>query len=630
MTAGRLRVVLGGAGLLLAVVAPVAAPSTTLLPAPQGAAGIALAGAALAAAFGLGFVRPLWSLYVLVALVVLEGAVRKWVVNDITVFLLKDFLALGIYAAVLPRLSRAAWQRPWWLVAPIVGILALAILSAPRSDSLPQVVIGLRAYAIYLPLLWVAPQLLSTRRRAYALVGLTLGLGAVESVLAVAQALSGAGVLNKLVSGAVAGLVTFHGEAFIRPSGTFMQVGALSAFLFFGAIVAFTLILAHRRGVWLWVALGSVALLSWGVVYTSARSLLGSILLAFAATVLALLWRRRFFSVAAVPASFVLGFVFLVSVVPAVRDGANGVAQWWERRGYEQISVTDQTGGTVTLRVDPDRRAELEAALQNAATVPPPAATVPPPAATVPPPAATVPPRETGPLQIAAVDENGNDVVVSVAAGPTGEGPRVVLSMKIKTVKGIDESGKVIDVAVASDGSAAKAGDFLGRAADFSAAGGEVGIWGSRVKPQLDLIRAQRLVGHGTGTMTLGSGYADAGPTVLQGEGMYSKTAWELGLAGLAAFVWLTVALAVASVLGYLRSDGWRRMVAAMAGAATLIMPLWYFFTFALDFPVVGILVYILAGCATAYAQSRRSGPSRASATSEPSPASFPRSAGSN
>jgi hypothetical protein len=155
-----------------------------------------------------------------------------------------------------------------------------------------------------------------------------------------------------------------------------------------------------------------------------------------------------------------------------------------------------------------------------------------------------------------------------------------------------------------SDRDAAPGGGFLRRAADFNKAGGEVGLWSDRVKPQFELISKQRLVGRGTGTMTLGSGYGagGSGKSILQGEGMYTKTAWELGLFGLAAFVWFALALAMVSVLGVLRSDGWRRMLAVAAAGATLVLPLWYLLTFALDFPVVAILVYVLAGCASSYA----------------------------
>src|SRR4051812_1921541 len=77
-------------GACFAVAAALAAPATTLLPAPGTHATKLLAALALFVAFAVGFVRPLPALYGLLALSVVEGAIRKWLVNDIDVFLLKD------------------------------------------------------------------------------------------------------------------------------------------------------------------------------------------------------------------------------------------------------------------------------------------------------------------------------------------------------------------------------------------------------------------------------------------------------------------------------------------------------------------------------------------------------------
>src|SRR5258708_26903195 len=147
-------------GALFALSAALAAPSTTLLPAPATAGGKLLAAAVLFAVFAAGFLRPGPGLFGLVTLTVLEGAIRKWVVNDIDVFLLKDFLMIGIYAAILPRINVKEWRRPWWFLAPLFGIITLALLEAVRSPSLSQAVVGLRSYVIYVPLLWVGPALL--------------------------------------------------------------------------------------------------------------------------------------------------------------------------------------------------------------------------------------------------------------------------------------------------------------------------------------------------------------------------------------------------------------------------------------------------------------------------------------
>ncbi len=598
------------AGAALALVAAVAAPSTELLPGPHGPARTALSALVLLGAFAAGRARPLHALYGLVALTVLEGAIRKWIVNEITVFLAKDFLLLGLYAAVLPRLSLSEWRRPWWLVAPLAGIVVLALVHLPRSDSLSQAAIGLRSYILYVPLLWVAPYLISGRKRALGLLGLVLGLAAGEAVLATIQALSGPGVLNKLVSGALQGMITLQSKAYIRPSGTFMQVGVLSAFLFFGLLVAFALIAVHRRGRLLRASFAAVVFISWGIVYTSARSLLGSALLAFGALTLWLLWQRRLVSLVAVPASFALGILLLFNVIPAVRDAGDSLVGWYKHRGYEKVNVTVSAGQTVEVRLDPKLKVKLEAALSavgrpagGSTPVPTtPAATTPAPttpaettpAATTPAPAGT--PKE---VTVRGIDLKGAEVVVVVTLSERGAA-KVVVSRQVDTIPALDEQGHIVDIEVSKANEISPVGGFLGRAADFNKAGGTSGIWSGRIRPQFELISHQRLVGHGPGTMTLGSEYANPSGQ-FQGESMYSKAAWELGLPGLALFLWYLAALLVLTARGIVRAEEWQRAVAVVGLGATALLPLWYVLTFALDFPIVGILFGLFAGCAVAY-----------------------------
>ncbi len=467
------------AALALAVAAPLAAPTSDTLPSSDGLAGTALAAVLLFAAFVAGYRRPLKGLYALVVLVVAEGAIRRWFVNDVSVFLLKDFLALGLYAAVLPKLRREDWRRPWWLVSPLAGLVVLAVLSAPLADSAREAVIGLRAYAIYVPLLWVAPALVTTRARAAWLLVLLVALGALECALAFVQAIAGPGVLNDLVSGAQPAIVTVDGRNYIRPAGTFMHVGSFSGFLFFFMLSAFSLIVWARAGRLYWVAIAGAGFLAWGVVYSSARAVLGSVVIAFVALAAALLWRRRVGSLLAVTTAFGAGMVGVFLVLPL--------------------------------------------------------------------------------------------------AGEVGTG-----------------SG------------------YLGRAADVRTAGdqGGPGIWGQRIRPQLELIADQGLVGHGTGAMTLGSEYTSEDAS-FPGEGQYTKVAYELGLPGLALFLWLVAAAFVAGVAGVLRSSGWVRALAVVGAGAAGILPLWYLIAFMLDVPVVGILFWTFLGLAIAAGRSTTAGSPR-------------------
>jgi hypothetical protein len=575
-------------GACVAVAAALAAPSTTLLPAPGTHATKLLAAVALFAAFAFGLLRPLPALYCLVALTVLEGAIRKWLVNDIDVFLLKDFLCVGMYATVLPRISRQEWRRPWWLLAPLIGILALALLQGTRSPSLSEAVVGLRSYVIYVPLLWVGPVLLRPASQAVRLLCVTLALGVAEAVFSVVQALSQSATLNKLVSGALPAVITLNHVSYLRPSGTFMQSGTLAVFLFVALLTSFSLVGVYRSGVLYVAGLVAPIFLMWGLVYAAARSLFGAAFLALVALLCVLLARRRFISFLLVPGAMALGFVLLFTLVPRVDDGVHAVGLWWRERGKTTVAIVDATTKhKFTVYMDPSAlaRARILAAERHS------------------------------PVTLTGFDSKGRTVVVTIAPPPRGKQPsakNATGSVEQHKVTAVDETGVVRSVVVEQPKSASQVSGFLGRSADLNKAGGTQGLWGSRVKPQLELIKAQRL-GHGTGTMTLGSEYASRSAQI-SGESQYSKLAWELGLPGLLLYVWFVVAFAACALVGFLRARADERLPAAVGFGIAALAPVWAILTFAPDFPIFGIFIYLFGG----YAVSRfarasiGSGPERA------------------
>ncbi len=558
--------VIGGG---VAIAAALAAPSTALLPAPATHTTKLLAAVALFAVFAMGLLRPLPALYGLVSLAVLEGAIRKWLVNDIDVFLLKDFLALGIYAAVLPRLDRREWRRPWWLLVPLAAIVALALAESARSPSLSEAVVGLRSYTIYVPLLWAAPALLRETREAIRLLSVVLALAAAESVFSVVQALSQSATLNKLVSGALPALITINGVEYLRPSGTFMQAGTLAVFLFVGVLIAFSFVAARRSGVLYAVGLAAPVVLTWGLVYGAARSLFSASVAAVIVLMGVLAGQRRLFTLALVPVSFVVGFVLLFTLIPKIDDGLHAVGIWWREQGKATMRVLDtRTKRYFTVYADKQALANARRLAAN--------------------------PRRTSPVVVRAFDGSGRTVVMTLAPGGRASGAR----LGAQPVTGIDETGSVQSVVVQQPRSVSQVGGFLSRSADLNKAGGSVGLWGSRIKPQLELIKAQRF-GHGTGTMTLGSEYA-GGSSAFQGESEYSKLAWELGLPGLALYVWFVIAFAACALAGVARARADERLVATVGFGIVALAPAWAVLTFAPDYPIFAIFIYLLGGYAVA------------------------------
>jgi hypothetical protein len=568
-------------GIALAAAAAAAAPSTELLPGPAGTVGTLLAAAVLGAAFAAGYLAPLRALYGLVLVIVLEGAVRKWAVNDITVFLTKDFLALGIYAAVLPRLSLAELRRPWWLLAPLAALVVLAVAHAPLAAAPDQAAVGLRTYLVFVPLLWVGPMLLRTRRAAIGMLVLLVGVGAAQALLATAQVVAGAGILNAVVPGTPVGTNTIAGQGFLRPSGTFLHTGTLSGYLVFVTVAAAALVAVFRRGPLLAVALAGIGFLAVGIVYTSARTLLGSTALVVAALLAYLLLRRRWLSLVAVPVAFLIGIGVVFKAVPLLGPPVKAAIVSLSDPGGVTIEAARRDGGAVEVRIRSD--ADLE--------------------------------RSPGGVSVLGTDTKGTvfeirfDVaspagaVLSLGAG---EERVLVDPTSARVLRELDQASIAHGagrLAVATDGARAEvAAGFLGRAADISKGGGRVGIWEERVRPNLVLVADQRLIGQGTGTMTPGARYSSVETTVL-GESSFVRVAWELGLPGLLVFLWLLVALAVASALGVRRARApWERAVAVTALGAALVLPLWLLVTYTFEIPVVQALYFLLAGAGAAFA----------------------------
>ena len=592
------------AGLLLAVGAAVAAPSGTLLPGPTSAAAEALAALVLAATFAVGVRLPVVSFFGAIVLAVVDGAIRKWIYNDIVVYLLKDFLLLGVYAAVIPRLTRQKLARPWWFLAPLGLWLLLAVVYVARSPSLSQAAIGLRSYFIYVPLLWAAPAIVDRRSRAIRLLALLCWLGIGEALLGLVQSLAGPGVLNKLVSGAGIAIVTANGQPRIRPTGTFMQTGAFSFMFVLALVAALTLIVwaPTRRDRWL--ATAAIFAVAGSTTFTGARTLLVSGLLAIGACVLVALGRRDLRLAFVVPLVAALGIAVAVTGIPLLdRHVAPAVKSWFvvppPRLTVHALDklipvvLRDDNNQKSTVRI---QRRDLGAANGR-----------------------------SGRINLDAWKSDGTKVEIKISAAAVRQ-----IAAGVAGASGVSSTSKP----AASSGTApaskpaavskpvvapgfimtpeAGTTGFLTRSVDVGTAASPASgsLWSTRVRPLFDLVTHPSFTGHGTGTMTLGAQYANPQATFL-GESSYKKAAWELGLPGMVVFIWFAVAALVLCVLGAVRSSGWQRVCAATGVGVSTLLLLWMVLTFALDDPLVGQVFYAFTGLAAAAALrlSERSAP---------------------
>ncbi|KAB2963779.1 MAG: hypothetical protein F9K16_05885 [Thermoanaerobaculia bacterium] len=98
----------------------------------------------------------------LLVLIVVEGAIRKWVLPEQQqlVYLVKDFLVVAIFAGFLVSGKRIRRVRP--PAAVVVPLMACALWGGfeifnPRLPSLLVGIFGWKSYFWYAPLLWVVP-----------------------------------------------------------------------------------------------------------------------------------------------------------------------------------------------------------------------------------------------------------------------------------------------------------------------------------------------------------------------------------------------------------------------------------------------------------------------------------------
>jgi len=239
-------------------------------------------------------------LRLVLVLLVLEGAVRKWLLpeHQQLVYLAKDALLLAVYVGfIADRRHVRRVTIPPSIQLPLVLCMAWGALEI-FNPKLPAVLVGLfgwKAYFWYAPLLWVVPAAfrdledLEKFLRRY--LQLTLPVVALGLVQFRAPADS---PLNRYAWGGeegFRGIATFGEAGAARVTGTFSYITGFSTFLVVAGVLLLVLLAGRdfrwRGNAWTWAALGAVPL---GVLVTGSRGPL--ILLAGLLPVLALLARR--------------------------------------------------------------------------------------------------------------------------------------------------------------------------------------------------------------------------------------------------------------------------------------------------------------------------------------------------
>ncbi|MCB9079359.1 MAG: hypothetical protein H6631_17290 [Anaerolineaceae bacterium] len=188
-------------------------------------------------------------------LVVVEGALRKWVLPQASelIYFLKDIVLLGAYVSYyhshVGRQRKPAQKTIFQPFLVLMTLWCVAEVFNPRLGSPVVGVFGLKSYLFYIPLVWILPNLFTTWEKLYHFLRAYLLLIIPIGILGIVQYFSPpTSFLNVYVPGEVTSIAAFNGH--VRITGTFSYIGGYGVYL----LVAFGLLLPllTLRQSWMW------------------------------------------------------------------------------------------------------------------------------------------------------------------------------------------------------------------------------------------------------------------------------------------------------------------------------------------------------------------------------------------
>ncbi len=213
---------------------------------------------ALAALSGVwAFKRWNRAIQLVMVLLVLEGALRKWVFPGAqdALYFAKDGLLLAAYAGYWShrgqaRTSGLSLKTP--LLVVLIGLSAFLGLIQIFNPDLPNLWVGLfgfKAYFLYIPLLWLVPASFSSREELWRFLYLYVILVVPLGLLALAQFASpSTSTLNGYArGGSTYGVVaTFGSSTHVRATGTFSYITGFVSYLYAVALMILSLLSTVR------------------------------------------------------------------------------------------------------------------------------------------------------------------------------------------------------------------------------------------------------------------------------------------------------------------------------------------------------------------------------------------------
>jgi hypothetical protein len=209
-------------------------------------------------------------------IVVLEGALRKWVLPQASdmIYFLKDLVILIAYCKYY--LSSEP-KYPFRLNLFTITLLTFLVWGSVQvfTPSLGSPIIGLfglRGYLFYLPMMWMLPSLFQSQEEIYKFLRGYLLIVIPIALLAIVQFYSPMNSPINVYAGDMAVNADVDGNA--RVTGTFPYIVGYSIFLSVCFTVLFPLLSLTQPKIWRWLTLLELLLVSGTSFMTGARGLL--------------------------------------------------------------------------------------------------------------------------------------------------------------------------------------------------------------------------------------------------------------------------------------------------------------------------------------------------------------------
>ena len=183
----------------------------------------------------------------LLVIVIVEGAIRKWFLPSYAelVYFYKDGLMCAIIIGYLAQRCKPPFiiKRQIKLFSGVVGAFALyafAVVANPRAPHLWASLFGIKAYYLYMPLIFIVPRMFTTKEKLIAFLRWYLIIALAVAAIGVWQFMDGnpGSTLNRYAwndaAGSASDIAVFadsEGSFYVRVTSTFSFISGLTVYL---------------------------------------------------------------------------------------------------------------------------------------------------------------------------------------------------------------------------------------------------------------------------------------------------------------------------------------------------------------------------------------------------------------